>query len=49
MLRPRLKYKVADGVDFIAGADILGGPKSTMMGKADQLMTAALAELKYSF
>jgi len=46
MLRPKLSYSIADGLDLIAGAVIYGGPDDTLFGMVDEIMSAGYLELK---
>jgi hypothetical protein len=49
MLRPKLAYAVADGLSFVCGAVVYGGPDDTLFGMVEEYMSAGFLELKAFF
>jgi hypothetical protein len=44
-----VSYKITDALSTSVGAEIYGGPKSTLFGLIDAELSAGYAELRYSF
>jgi len=49
LLRPKLTYALTDGLNFIAGGQIFGGPDGTLYGMVDEIQSAGYVEIKAYF
>ncbi|NOZ85005.1 MAG: hypothetical protein GXP49_01835 [Deltaproteobacteria bacterium] len=49
MVRPKISYQVADGLDAVIGGEVFGGPDNTLFGMIDQTMSAAFIEVRAWF
>jgi hypothetical protein len=49
LIRPKITYAIADGINLYVGGEIYGGSEDSLYGLVDETLSAGFAELKYSF
>lgn len=49
LIYPKVSYSIADGLVLAVGAEIYLGPEGSLLGLAQDLMSAGYLDLKYSF
>ena len=49
LLRPTVRYAIADSLEVIVGGEIYGGPDDTLWGMVGETLSAAFFEVRASF